>query len=159
MSQEKEWGDGVILIVASVIYRMRIVVYCDNDNDIFKKPMHLSHNSVLDSSLPTMQLGFVDGNHYVSLIPMPSSSTSSQVENLIADIPNNDVPIIPDADVDVEPIHADCTSVLLCTGGSDDEIAQSSGKLVGSPTRYQPCASTIPPQEVYGRKFYFQQKW
>jgi len=67
------WGDGITLLVSSIIYRQKIVVFAD-DKVQSNQPMNVSHDPGEDCS-NTMYIGFVEGNHYVSLVSKPSSST------------------------------------------------------------------------------------
>jgi len=63
----------ITLLVSSIIYRQKIVVFAD-DKVQFNQPMNVSHDPGEDC-FNTMYIGFVDGNHYVSLVIKPSSST------------------------------------------------------------------------------------
>jgi len=73
MSQDGTWSDGITLLVSSIIYRQKIVVFAD-DKVQFNQHMNVSHDPGEDC-FNTMYIGFVDGNHYVSLVIKPSSST------------------------------------------------------------------------------------
>ena len=73
MSKDGTWGDGITLLVSSIVYRQKIVVFAD-DKVQSSQPMNVSHDPGEDCS-NTMHIGFVEGNHYVSLVPKSSSST------------------------------------------------------------------------------------
>ena len=73
MSKDGTWGDGMTLLVSSIIYRQKIVVFAD-DKVQANQPMNVSHDPGEECS-STMYIGFVERNHYVSLVSKPSSST------------------------------------------------------------------------------------
>ena len=74
MSKDGTWGDGIALLVSAVIYRQKIVVFAD-DKVQSNQPMNVSHDPGGDCSNTIMYIGFVEGNHYVSLVSKPSPST------------------------------------------------------------------------------------
>jgi hypothetical protein len=71
MSKDGTWGDGICLLVSSIIYQQKIVVFADDN----KQPMNVSHDQDENSS-STMFIGFVEGNHHVSLVSKPLSPIS-----------------------------------------------------------------------------------
>jgi len=72
ISKDSTWGDGITLLVFSIVYGRKIVLFAD-DKVQSKHP--ITHDPSEDSS-NTMFIGFVDGNHYVSLVKKSSSSTA-----------------------------------------------------------------------------------
>jgi hypothetical protein len=77
MSKDGTWGDGITLLVSSIVYGRKIVLFADDkaQSKLSKHPMNVTHDPSEDSS-NTMFIGFVDGNHYVSLVKKSSSSTA-----------------------------------------------------------------------------------
>jgi len=63
MSNDGTWGDGITLLVASIIYRQKRVVFAD-DKVQTNQPMHVSHDPGEDCS-NTMYIGFVEGNQII----------------------------------------------------------------------------------------------
>lgn len=66
MSRRGTWGDGVILSAASMLYKSPIIVYSADE----EKTIHISKMDIsISTSKTIIRLGFINGNHYLSLLP------------------------------------------------------------------------------------------
>jgi hypothetical protein len=64
MSKDGTWGDGITLLVSSIVHGRKIVLFADDkaQSKLSKHPMNVTHDPSEDSP-NTMFFGFVDGNH------------------------------------------------------------------------------------------------
>jgi hypothetical protein len=90
MEKDGTWGDGTILLAASIYYKRQIILYSDDS----KKRIIMSDRY---SDSHAFRHGFVDGNHYVSLLPDLPASSLPFAANL--QLPE---PEIPNKSLDVE---------------------------------------------------------
>ena len=66
MSKEGIWGDGSILSAATLLYKRRIVIYYGQPTSISTPCISLCDNF---ANMGIIRLGYVNNNHYTSLIP------------------------------------------------------------------------------------------
>lgn len=69
MSKDGVWGDGAVIMAASELYQRQVIVYTDSTSE----PIVLSENFV-DSE--PIRLGYIDGNHYVGILPLQTSAST-----------------------------------------------------------------------------------
>ena len=62
MSKDGVWGDGTILLAASLLYKRQIIIYSDQGH----QPTRLSDTY---SDHGAIRLGYAGGNHYFILLP------------------------------------------------------------------------------------------
>ena len=70
MSEDESWGDGTMLMAASLCYQRQVIVYYP------QAEQQCSRLSESFSDAGAIRLGFVGNNHYVSLIPSSHSSVA-----------------------------------------------------------------------------------
>ena len=80
MAKDRTWGDGTVLLAAANLYKRQIILYTDES----KRPIYMSDKF---SDSHALTLGFVGGNHYVSLLPTSSLLTAFDTQSPHTDIP------------------------------------------------------------------------
>ena len=69
MEKDGEWGDGVAIITAAFAYERQIIIFHQNNTPILTCDEHMFANR------DPIRLGYVNGNHYVSLNKRLSGNT------------------------------------------------------------------------------------
>lgn len=166
MSKDGSWGDGLILSVAAILYQKKIAIYADNMEHVMK-PFHISHlsESTKDHDDPAnLSLGFVDGNHYISL--RKSSDTQVGLHSSLEEPCSSG---LHSATVPTGKVVHDVLTEAPAVSTPFKETHRPSCPVDAIKTRtlpaefqgYHPPAGLMPCQQLLKskRKFYFQQKW
>lgn len=179
MGEDGTWGDGVMLSIASLLYRRQIVVYHEKGQPIVLRDPHI----FIDPN--PIRLGYVNNNHYISLKQKNAAQDqTSQVSATTAPSDTSEPDVITQQFQTTEPSNikqkqvdefmtgaAHMPNTLACnstpkaakatevTDAAATDMAQPSdlGKLDGLPV--QPVRPTYCPRMFGSRLRDFKSAW